>query len=372
MVSIVIGLIAVAVLSLLAVLIKYRNKGFRGEWLIAGLAIGILSTIIGFYMGTITSLFLFLPNFLRDPVFRILLLFIVSSIVYTYLKKESVVYFMKLLFFSFIVVLFSAFALFLTLQSDTGLNIMVEKISIESQINGIDYVKLNITEKELDEYPALKKAITDCRDFNNCNSKPNTEEWMSASVFLEKKAHDLSYLFSVMDERSEGDLNKGIFSPALKNAFESRELPLSENAFISRASYQEGYRWDIMDKKHLFDIKDAELENELLNKVDITISGEFKNAKISKLEEIFKVKGFLLSEKYTILRVPEKWEILNETVNYEIQKVNGDLKVYTEEKWTYEIWEENGKLNVYNAKLFAPYLLKIAGNYYRISQRWED
>lgn len=66
MVSLVIGLIAVAIL-LLAVLVKYRNKGSRGEWLIAGLAIGILSTIIGFYMGTITSLFL--PNFLRDPVF---------------------------------------------------------------------------------------------------------------------------------------------------------------------------------------------------------------------------------------------------------------------------------------------------------------
>lgn len=291
MVSIVIGLIAVAVLSLLVVLVKYRNKVSRGEWLIAGLAIGILSTIIGFYMGTITSLFLFLPNFLRDPVFRILLLFIVSSIVYTYLKKESAVYFIKLLFFSFIVVLFSAFALFLTLQSDTGLIVMVEKISIESQINGMnDYVKLNITEKELDEYPALKKAIIDCRDFNNCSSKPNAEEWMSARGFLDKKAHESGYLFSVMDERSEGDLNKGIFPPALRNAFESRGLPLSDNAFIEQASYQEVIRWNI----------------------------------------------------------------------------------YTEEKLTYEIWKENGKLNIYHAKLYAPYLLKIAGNYYRISERWED
>ncbi len=287
MVSLVIGLIAVAIL-LLAVLVKYRNKGSRGEWLIAGLAIGILSTIIGFYMGTITSLFL--PNFLRDPVFRILLLFIVSSIVYTYLKKESAVYFMKLLFFSFIVVLFSAFALFLTLQSESGLIVIVEKISIDSQINGIDYVNLNITEKELDEYPVLKKAIIDCRDFSNCSSKPDVEEWMSASGFLEKKAHDLRYLFSVMDERSEGDLNKGIFSPALRNAFESRGLQLSDNAFIDQASYQEVIRWNI----------------------------------------------------------------------------------YTEEKLTYEIWKENGKLNIYRAKLFAPYLLKIAGNYYRISERWED
>lgn len=261
--------------------------------------------------------------------------------------------------------------LFLTLQSESGLIVIVEKISIDSQINGIDYVNLNITEKELDEYPVLKKAIIDCRDFSNCSSKPDVEEWMSASGFLEKKAHDLRYLFSVMDERSEGDLNKGIFSPALRNAFESRGLQLSENAFISQASYQEVIRWNIIDKKHLFDIKDAELENEL-DKVEITNGGVIKEAKISKLEQIFKSEGFLSSEKYTVYREPDKWWVFNNTVNYEIQKENDILKVYTEEKLTYEIWKENGKLNIYNSKNLAPYLLKIAGNYYRISQRWED
>jgi hypothetical protein len=358
----------------LAVPAKSRNKGSRGEWLIAGLAIGILS-IIGFFMGNFLIVllsFLFpglLPYVTFVGIFLVILIIIVSSIGYTYLKKESAFYFIKLFVFS-IIVLFSAFALFLIGQSG-GLIIIVEKISIESQINGMNYyVNLNITEKELDEYPALKKAIIECRDFNNCNSEPNIEEWMSTRGFLDKKAHESGYLFSVMDERSEEDLNKGIFSSALRNAFESRGLQLSENAFISQVSYQEVIRWNIIDKKHLFDIRDAELENEL-KKIDITNGGVIKEAKISKLEEIFKAKGFLSSEKYTVYRVPDKWWVFNNTVNYEIQKENDILKVYTEEKLTYEIWKENGKLNIYHAKLYARYLLKLAGNYYRISERWE-
>ena len=365
----VIGSIAVAV-SLLVVLVKYRNKGFRGDWLIAGLAIGILSPIIGLYMGNILGVLLHLPDGPFVQIFLILLIFIVSSIVYTYYKKESAVYFTKILFFSFVVVMFSGFGLFLIGQSDTGLTVMVEKIPIESQINGMnDYVNLNIT--ELDEYPVLKKAIIECRDFNNCSSKPNIEEWMSARGFLENKTHESGYLFSVMDEISEGDLNRGVFSPSLRNEFESRGLPLSENASISQASYQEVIRWDIMDKKHLFDIKDTELENEL-EKVEITDGGVIKEAKIPKLEQIFIAKGFLSSENYTIYRTPENWIIFNDTVQYGIQKENDTLKVYTIEKLTYEIWKENGKLNIYHAKLYAPYLLKIAGNYYRILQQWEE
>jgi hypothetical protein len=365
----IIVLIAVAI-SLLAVLAKYRNKKIRGDWLIAGLAIGILSPIIGLSMGGFFLNFLF-PDGPFAQFFLGLLIFIFSCIGYKYIKKESFCFLIKLLIFSFAVVIFSDFALILANSSDTGLTVMVEKISLDSKLNGFnDYININVTEKELNDYPALKKAIIECRDLHNCNSNPDNEEWMSIRGFFENKAHESAYLFSVVDERSEADLNKGIFSDALRNGFESRGLQLSENAIISQASYQEVNRWNIADKKHLFDLKDAELEYEL-EKIEITI-GEFKTTQISKLDEIFLAKGFPLFEDYTIVRSPEAWEILNRAVNYEIKKENGDLRVYTEEKLSYEIWKENGKLNIYHPKLYVPYLLNIDGNYYRISELMAD
>jgi len=360
------GLIAVAI-SLLAVLARYGNKGFRGDWLIAGVAIGILSPIIGLLMGGPILHFLYPDGPFAQLVLG-LLIFIFSCICYTYIKKESSGFLLKIMVFSFAVVIFLAFAMSLT--SDTGLNIIVEKIPVGSQINGFDDY-INITEKELDAYPVLKKAIIECRDLNNCNSRPNIEEWMIARTFLEKKSHESGYLFSIMDESSEADLNQGILSPALRNGFESRGLLLSENAFISQASYQEINRWNIIDKMHLFDIKDTELENEL-DKVEITYGGVRKETRIPKLEQIFTDRGLLSPEENTIYRVPENWIIFNDIVEYGIKKENGILKVYTKEKWTYEIWKENGKLNIYKARSYPLDILKIAENYYRIYQQWED
>lgn len=360
-------LIAVAI-SLLAVLAKYRNKKIRGDWLIAGLAIGILSPIIGLSMGGPILHFLF-PDGPLAQFFLGFFIFIFSCIGYTHIKKESSEFLIKLSVFSITVVIFSG--LILAMSGDSGLIVVVEKIPLDPKINGLnEYEYVNITEKELFEYPALKKAIIECRDLNNCDSNPNNEEWRATRSFLENKSHQSGYLFSVVDERSEADLNKGVFSEALRNGFESRGLQLSENAIISQASYQEVNRWTIMNNKHLFDLKDAELEYEL-EKINITM-GEFKTIQISKLEEIFNAKGFPLFEDYTIVRSPEAWGILNGALNYEIKKENGDLRVYTEEKLTYEIWKENGKLKIYNPKLYVPYLLKIDGNYYRISELMAD
>lgn len=275
------GLIAVAI-SLLAVLVKYGTKGFRRDWLIAGLVIGILSPIIGLLMGGYVLHFLYPDGPFAQLVLG-LLIFIFSCIVYTYFKKESSGFFLKVLFSSFAVLIFAAFALFLTMQSDTGLTVRVEKIPFDSRINGMnDYVIINITENELNENPVLKKMIIDCRDSNICDSKPNLEEWISERGILEKKEHESGYLFTIINESSVEDLNMGILSPSLRNAFESRELPLSENAIISQASYQEINRWNILDKKHLFDINDAEMETEL-NKIEITDGGVIKEAKIPKL-----------------------------------------------------------------------------------------
>lgn len=181
--------------ELLAVTVKQKNRVFRGEWLIAGLAIGVLSPIIVLLLSNI----LFYPTTLIFPVllpyvpfveiFLVILIIIVSSIGYTHLKKESTFYFIKLFIFS-LIILFSAFGLFLIAQRG-GVTIMVEKIPLESQINGtVDY--LVITDRELDEYPLLKNAIIECRDFNNCTFEPNIEEWGSVSDFLNKEWRRIS------------------------------------------------------------------------------------------------------------------------------------------------------------------------------------
>lgn len=247
----------------LAVPVKSRNKGSRGEWLIAGLAIGILS-IIGFFMGNFLIVllsFLFpglLPYVTFVGIFLVILIIIVSSIGYTYLKKESAFYFMKLFVFS-IIVLFSAFALFLIGQSG-GVTIMVEKIPLESQINGtIDY--LDITEIELNEYPLLRKAIIECRDYNNCTIKPDIEEWGNVSDFLNRKAHESKYLFSINDSRLEEDLDREILPKELRNEFESRGVLLSEKAVIFHP--KDIRVWNIIENQE--DTYQIWKENEKLN-----------------------------------------------------------------------------------------------------------
>jgi hypothetical protein len=154
--------------------------------------------------------------------------------------------FLKLVVVSFIV-LFSAYALFLIAQRG-GVTIRVEKIPLESQINGtIDY--LVITDMELDEYPLLKKAIIECKDFNNCTFEPNIEEWGYVSDFLNKKAHESKYLFSINDSKFEDDLDKKILPMALRNEFESRGLQLSEKAEIAHVPDITFREWDIIENQ---------------------------------------------------------------------------------------------------------------------------
>ncbi len=99
------GLIVVAILAM-SVLIKYKGKKILGELILAGFLIGILSLPIGLYLTpaieTITRLFL--PEGGANQIFSILLIFITLSICYTYLKKESPVFFIKILTVSFLII----------------------------------------------------------------------------------------------------------------------------------------------------------------------------------------------------------------------------------------------------------------------------
>jgi hypothetical protein len=111
---------------------------------------------------------------------------------------------------------------------------------------------------------------------------------------------------------------------------------------------------------------DEELEKDL-NKIDITIGGEIKDIRIAKLKNVFASNGFSLSENYRIWRIPEKWNIMDERVGYEIWKKDGTLNVYKQEELTCEILKEDGALNVYDEKYSGDIFFKIGEKYYKIS-----
>src|SRR5574337_896127 len=92
------GLIVAAIL-VLSIMIKYRNKKIRGEWILAGFLIGILSLPVGLYLTPVIENVsrLFLPEGGSNQIFSIISIFIILSICYTYLKKESPAFFIKLL-----------------------------------------------------------------------------------------------------------------------------------------------------------------------------------------------------------------------------------------------------------------------------------
>lgn len=110
---------------------------------------------------------------------------------------------------------------------------------------------IEITEEELEEYPALKKAISGegCTKYNEdrWSLKVHPKEYKRTSLFIGKKRHE--YLFS-MDRELEGDLNKGIITLELKNAFESKGFQLSENFTIGIIKYDSVYdKWRIYDEE---------------------------------------------------------------------------------------------------------------------------
>ncbi len=94
---------------ILAIIVRKR---FRGDWILAGLLIGIISIFIDWLISPLLERLIRL--FSRESglaqIIAMLLIFVVLSIVYTYLKKESGVFFVKTLAVSF-----SGAALFLSI-----------------------------------------------------------------------------------------------------------------------------------------------------------------------------------------------------------------------------------------------------------------
>ncbi|MCZ7399016.1 MAG: hypothetical protein O8C62_04940 [Candidatus Methanoperedens sp.] len=327
------GLI-VAALLVTAVLIKYRNKGFRGEWILAGFLIAIISLPLGLVLSPVMQIMtrLFLPEGPFNQIFSVLSMFIILSICYTYLRKGSAILFVKVLGVSFLVLILVIVAWFSLSMSEGGMFMVIQEVNIPA---GEKVRFVEITREELGKNPPLEKAMIAYTESNSSEFKVDNEDQGKVSDFFNKKRYAARFLFSISDGKS-----------------------VSET------------RWYVFEKQYLFSITDAALEKDL-NKIDITMGGEISEARIPKLKNIFESNGFSLSENYNIWRIPEKWNIMDERGSYEIWNQDGKLNVYKQEELTYEILKENGVLNVYD-EYPGDIFFRIGGKYYRISNFFED
>lgn len=196
------GLIVVAILAA-SVLFKYRNKKIRKEWILASFLIGILSLPIGLYLAPIIDNVsrLFLPEGPFNQIFSILLIFIILSICYTYLKKESTAFFIKILTVSFLISLIAFVGWF-----EVGAYEHEERtIIFVNQYDTASGEYIDIT-KYMEEYPALNKAIKGegCEKLeeNKWYCKTPSDEWRRSLEFISKqnvrlyKIDDKYYEFS--------------------------------------------------------------------------------------------------------------------------------------------------------------------------------
>lgn len=355
------GLIVAAIL-MTAVLIKYRRTKIRGEWILAGFLIAIISLPLGLILTPVLEIMtrLFLPEGGFNQIFSVLSMFIILSICYTYLRKGSAILFAKVSVVSFLVLLLLTVTWFSLSMSEGGMFMVINEVNIPAG-EKVRYVE--ITQEDLEKYPPLKQAMNAYTESKNNNFKVDTEDKRRVSDFFNKKRYAARFLFSISDGRSEEYLNKGVFSQELNNLFISNNLSLSGNATINHVSEN---MWDIFEKQYLFSITDEELDKDL-NKIDITMGGEIKEVRIPKIKNIFESNGFSLSENYGVWRIPEKWNIINERENYEIWKKDGTLNFFKQEELTYEILKEDEALNVYDGKSSGDIFFKVGEKYYRIS-----
>lgn len=97
-------IILFGLITALLILVILIWKRFRGEWITGGLLLGIISIIIDWLISPLLERLIRL--FSRESglaqIIALLLIFVVLSIVYTYLKKESGAFFVKTLAVSFL------------------------------------------------------------------------------------------------------------------------------------------------------------------------------------------------------------------------------------------------------------------------------
>jgi hypothetical protein len=246
------------------------------------------------------------------------------------------------------------------IEHEYGKYILIHKVDVTGK-----YV--NVTEEELREYPALKKAISgegeECskssEDSWGCKVHP--DDWRPMLEFFEKKRYEAALLFSVEGlELEEGENKISKVPTRLRDLFGSNGILLSEYALLYQPTLG---RWDVFERQYLFSITSAELEGEL-NQIR-----ESEEGRIAKLKDVFESKGISLTENPRVLRMQENWIVVHEAVptSYEIWREDGKLNVYTEREWVYNIRREEGKVSFYNSTVIdRPPVIKVGESYYEV------
>ncbi len=337
---------------------KERSIRFASQVFVISLVTSIL-----IFMGGSFGLGLLIPIGLFLPLFPLVFLLILSVIgLFVFKDRPFVSFTVKAFTISFFTLFLIVGGWFMlgAYEHEYGTAISIKKFDAPQG----EYAE--VTAEELKGYPALEKALSGegCTKYESNEDswycKVDPKEWRPMLEFFEKKRHESGYLFSIMGVELDAELNKRGAVPAkLKDIFESKGFPLSENALIHLV----GVRWDIIERQYLFSIMDAELEREL-NKIEVS-----KEAGILKLRSAFESKGISLSEYHRVLRMTENWIVIDEGgLSYEIWNEGGKLNVYTQETRPYEIWKEEGRLNVYDRRspTVNDPLFKINEKYYKI------
>lgn len=249
---------------------------------------------------------------------------------------------------------------------------------VNKPLNKFEYAE--ITEAELEESPALQRAVS----IEGRSLGMNGTEWEQTQKFLDKKWRERSNLFVIDEKYLEEELNKSIITVKMRNIFASEGYPVPEKSYMKR----DGDRWYVMKIYSLFSITDSEVEKEL-NRINITAGKDAGDIVPLKLKNVFRSSGFSLPEDARISRDDRGWIIRAGTgyttpkeegrlnakgadssqvfnINgYTILKEEVKLNVYTGDEKTHEILRENGKLKVVYVGPQGSPIFKIREKYYR-------
>jgi hypothetical protein len=236
------------------------------------------------------------------------------------------------------------FGLFILSAPAFDRGIRIEKIG--EPLNKFEYAE--ITGAELDNYPALKKAVITER-----GTEMNGTEWKLTQQFLDEKWRERTNQFAINETDLEEELNKSIVTARMRNIFASAGYPILENSYIRH----DGDRWYVMKTYLLFSITNPEVENEL-NSINITAVNV-----PSKVRSSFAESGFSLPESARISGIGGKW-IIDAGTGYTIMKEEGKLNVYTGDEKTHEILRENEKLKVVYIGPQGSPIFRILEKYY--------
>ncbi len=183
-------------------------------------------------------------------------------------------------------IIIGLFILSQSLPSEAGRGIDVKEVN--KPLNRFEYAE--ITETELEEYPALKKAIS----LENRRLAVNGTEWEQLQKFIDWKWTERSNTF-VINEILEDELNNRTVTSRISNIFASEGFMIPGNTYIKRDPGRLLKVWYVMKRYSLFSIEDPKIEMELENVTKgIIIPVDLKN--------LFASKGFPLPENANISR----------------------------------------------------------------------